>query len=384
MDINRIAAAERASTRWTAALLVLIISAVFAAAQTASPPSGSDPKVAAAVAEIDAYAAKVQDKDEQEAVEDVFMRSQFAIHRLARVGPSAVVPIQSILADPSRDWKLKAMMCEALGKINDASSASLLAKIAADSGQHEFVRAAAGHALAAMGRSDFDGAVESIVSNPAIPPSVRARTMMAAGAVGFDDVDWLKRAAQGDGLGLPDDPNAKISQELGGIMLNAQRALGASRNPKALDALIELQGKYPTNGIYTEMLARKKDPRSIPVLLKVLTYKNPNGFTSDAMMLAADALGTMKVEAAVDPLIDVVKNDPNELFVGRAALALAAIGDQRAVKPIQNVIDHLKTDPRFNRGDDGPPGTGGYFIQAKRGDGPIPMLTKALDKLKSK
>ncbi|NNN06923.1 MAG: HEAT repeat domain-containing protein [Elusimicrobia bacterium] len=370
----RIAAAERPNTRRrTAALLVLAVAVASSAAQTAAPSSGNDPKVAAAISEIGTYAAKAGEN--QEAVEDVFMRAQFAIHRLARAGVPAVAPMEAVLADPNSDWKLKAMMCEALGRINDAGSASALAKVANDAGQHEFVRAAAGHALAAMGRSDFDAVVEDIVSNPAVPASVRARTMMAAGATGFDDVDWLKRAAEGDGLGLPDDPAAKISQELGGIMLNAQRALGASRNPKALDAIIELQGKYPTNGIYTEILARKKDPRSIPVLLKVLTYKNPNGFTSDAMMLAADALGAMRAEVAVAPLIDVVKNDPNELFVGRAALALAAIGDARAIDPIQNVVDHLRTDSRFKPA---------IFEQERAGWGTAFELKKSLSKLKSK
>lgn len=346
-----------------------LLSAWTAAAQSSASGPFED---------IQRNAAKVG--SQKEAVEDVFIMSQGAIKRLGKIGVPAIPDIQSVLADRAKDWKVKAMMCEALGKIDDAASASVLEQVIQDGDQEEFVRAVAGHALAAMGRSDTGPFIERIVSSKSTPSSVRARIMMAVGATGFDDVDWLKRAAVGEGIEFHagKELSQEQAQQEAGIILNAQRALGMSKNPKALDALIELQEQHPTNAILTDVLARKKDPRTIPVLLKVLTYQGPGRRASDAADHAATGLGELKAQEAVGPLIEIVMNDPDELLVGEAALALATIGDKSAIGPIQQVVENLHSDKRFTYVGDA------YFNQAKLGNGPIAMLEKALAELHSK
>mgnify|MGYP001601450358 CR=1 FL=1 len=369
-----------------AATVILLSAPMEAAAQTpfnvksggAQTDASDGTRTRAAIVEIENIAAKAG--PEQEAVESVFMLSQGAIKRLARIGASAILDIKNVLADPAKDWKAKAMMCEALGGINDVGSAALLEQILQDSGQHEFVRAVAGHALAAMGRPDSARVIERIVSSKNTPSKIRARTMMAVGATGLDDVDWLKRAALGEGIEFHagKELSQEQAQEEAGIILNAQRALGTSNNPKALDALIELQDQHPTNSILAEILARKKDPRSVPVLLKVLTYQSPGRRGSLTPGYAATALGDMKAAQALEPLIRIVEKDSDELLVGRAALALANIGDKRAIEPIKNVVAHMHSDQRFTYAGDS------YFAQEKIGGGPLPMLKKALDQLTKK
>lgn len=301
------------------------------------------------------------------------MHSQSAINRLKAAGSAAIPQIDATLKDPGKNWKTKAMLCEALGRINDGESASILARVLQDVAQNEFVRAVAGHSLAGLARPETTQIIEKIISDRSIPVRIRARTMMAVGATGFDDIDWLKRIAAGDGLNFKAGEN--LSQEEGGIILNAQRALGVSKNSNALDAIIELQDRYPTNGIYTDILERKKDSRAIPVLLRVLTYNGSDRRTSLAADHAVTALGELKAQQAVQPLMGIVKADPDEILVGKAALALAKIGDKKALAVIQDVVSHLHSDPRFTKAGKS------YFLQEKIGGGPIPMLKKALEQL---
>lgn len=330
---------KRTFTLITLAAALCYLSAVNAAAQ--SRPAGG------AIDDIQRNAAKAGDG--KEAVDDVFMMSQSAIKRLSAAGSKAIPEIHAILSDSSRDWKVKAMMCEALGKISAPESVSELSKVLADKSQHEFVRAVAGDKLALMARPETANLIKQIVSDKAVPIRIRERTMMSVGVAGHDDIEWLKRLAVGDGLGLPPDKHAEISQEEAGLMMNAQRALGKSRNQKALDTILELQERYLTNGIYTDILEEKLDPKSIPVLLKVLTYKNPKGFTSDAMIVAARALGKMKAREAAEPLADIIAKDKNTVFVLAAAKALMNIDSDRARPIIRNLVDNLQTDGRFDK-----------------------------------
>lgn len=327
----------------------LLLSLAMRGYPQSSPQVHNDPRVTSAVKKIELYAAKAGHGDE--AVNDVYAMSQNAISHLAAVGRPAVPQIESVVDDPSEDAKVKAMMCEALGRINGPKSAALLTRVLRDQRQDQFVRAVAGHALAGLRRPESARALEAVVADPSVPMVIRSRTMMAIGAHGLDDVDWLKRAAVGDGIGLPPSTDAHITQQEGILMLNAQRALGASDDPRALDAILDLQSRYPTNAVLTDILKRKKNPRSILVLLRVLTYKNPKGFTSDAMIVAAEALGEMKAERAVEPLIAIVEHDKNMVFVEWAARALAEIGDKRAIPPLRKVVAGAHNDPRFTKND---------------------------------
>ena len=343
------------------AATILFFSALDAAAQ-ATPAGG-------AIDEIQRNAAKAG--NDKEAVDDVFLMSQSAITRLGAAGSKAIPKIHGVLSDSSKDWKVKAMMCEALGKMNAPESAAELSNVLMDKGQHEFVRAVAGDKLALLGRPETESLIKQVVADKSVPIKVRARTMMSVGVTGLSDVDWLKQAALGDGLGFSGSKHVEISQDEFGLILNAQRALGKSKNPRALDIILELQDRFPTNGIYTDILEEKLDPKSVPVLLKVLTYKNPKGFTSDSMIVAARALGKMKAREAADPLADIIATDKNPLFVLAAAKALMNIDGARARIIIQKLVANLDNDERFS-----PARHPNFWANEQAGWGPIVELKK--------
>lgn len=331
--------------------------------------SSKEARVRKAIEEIERTAAKAG--PEQEAIDEVFLRSQSAIKRLGRAGTDAIPQIEAVLLDSGKDWKTKAMLCEALGQIDDEKSVALLGRIVPDASQPEFVRGAAGYAAASIRRPSSEEIVKRVVADKTLPLKIRARTMMAVGQTGIDDVEWLAALAGGSWW-----PKGKeISQEEFGLILNAQRALGASTNPKATDKLMELVDRYPSNTILVEELGKKRDPRAVPVLIRTLEKKE---VVSTAQHHAAIALGEMKATKAVKPLSDVVKNHPNPLLAVKAAEALAKIGDKQALEALQNVVDGLRSDPRFNE-------SGGiYWKQEQSGWGPITALKKALADLKAK
>lgn len=328
-------------------------------------------RVQKAIKEIEEVSAKA--RPEAEAVDEVLARSQAAIGRLKASGERAIPKIETVLMDSAKDWKVKAMMCEALGRINGAQSVSLLERVLTDTKQSEFVRAVAGHSLVAMGRTETEGLIKRTVSDPSVPIKIRARVMMAVGSSGLDDVDWLKKISKGEGLGLPADKHARISEEEFGLVLNAQRGLGVSKNPKAFDALLELAEENLGNPNFVEMLGRKKDRRAIPVLVKALTAK-PRVSNSD--LQAAIALGEMRATEAVDDLVRVMREDPSPILVAHICEALAKIGDGRAVGPMQTLVDNLRSDPRFNDA------AGIYWRQEQYGTGPIVTINRALSMLK--
>lgn len=365
-----VAPLARKSILWIiAAVFAPLIGCSVALAQVAASSGTADPAVAKAILDVEGYAAKAG--KEPEAVDDVFLMSQSAITRLSAAGPRALPEIHGVLADSSMDWKVKAMMCEALGKINTPESAAELSSVLIDKSQHEFVRAVAGDKLALWGRPETQDLIKQIVSDKSVPIRIRERTMMSVGVTGHDDIEWLKLLAVGDGLGLPTDKHEEISQDEYGLILNAQRALGKSKNPRALDIILELQEKYPMNGIYTEILQEKRDPKSIPTLLKVLTYKNPKGFTSDAMILAADALGEMRAREAAEPLSEIIVEDKNPLFVLAAAKALVKIDADRARPIVKKLVEGLGGDERFNKTNHP-----NFWTEEQAGWGPIVELKR--------
>lgn len=341
--------------------------APFGVKSSAPDNSAKEQRARVAIKVIEEISVKAG--PDQESVDEVFELSQSAIGRLKAAGTQALPSIEAVLRDPSKNWKLKAMMCEALGKIKGPESERLLETVLGDTGQHEFVRAVAGHAMASSREKKHETLLKRIVSDSSVPIKIRARIMMAVGQTGLDDVEWLKKAAVGDGLGLPADKQARISQDQFGLILNAQRALGQSKNPRAVDALLELADKNPGNANLIEMLGRKGDRRAVPILIKALKAK-PRASNSDIQ--AAMALGDLRATEAIDELIKMMREDPSPLLVAHVCEALAKIGDKRALAPMQELVANMKTDARFN--DAG----GVYWRQAEHGNGPIPKIKDAL------
>jgi HEAT repeat protein len=221
-----------------------------------------------------------------------------------------------------------------------------------------------------MDRRDTESLIKQVVDDKSVPIKVRARIMMAVGQRGLDDIDWLKQLARGISPSLPQNRQAEISQDEFGMILNAQRALGASKNPRAFDALLELAERSPANANFVEELGEKGDPRAIPVLIRALTAKPT---ASTARDHAAIALGKLKAREAVGPFIEIIKNDPDPLLVEKVASAAVAIGDKRVVPALQELVANLKSDPRFSQS-----AHPAFWNQERHGWGPIFSIKKAL------
>jgi HEAT repeat protein len=253
-----------------------------------------------------------------------------------------------------------------LSKIHDTRSIELLEKVVFDKHQNVLVRSMAGHELVTNEYADVSKEIERIVEDESIPVPVRAEVMGDLSVSGFQDVAWLRRVALGGTISKSTDVSL---DEGSGIMWNAMRALGASKNPEATDILIDLQSQNPVNAILTEALRRRHDPKTIPVLISVLVSTEAK--VSLSKETAAAALADLKAQAAVEPLQSTMTSSDDPLLIATLAEALGNIGDRRAIVALQPLVENIDKDPRFSQ----------YHAQEKAGYGPIPPIKNALRKL---
>lgn len=370
-------------SRSSAVLLPIVLAALATASVTApgwsqapfsvgkgreDGPSKKE-RVKKAIAEIDRTVSKAKLEDAK-SLDWLLMRSRSAVKKIVSAGAEAVPEIEAVLSNPSSDDHTRAVVCEALGAIGDERSIGLLGRVLSDQTQPAMVRTSAGRALIGKKGQGAEAAIKAVVSDKSAPRELRASIMREVGVAGMDDVDWLAQVAQGEGLGLPDDPKAEISQAEFGLMLNAQRALGKSTNPKATEALIKLVDKHLSNSLLIQALGKKKDSRANPVLIKALKNETSRGLSRHA---AADALGELKASEAIDPLIEIIEKARDESLVSAAAVSLGKIGDKRALPALEKLVTNLKNDARFPQP---------YWEQAKKGHGYIPPIQAALEQLR--
>ncbi len=110
------------------------------------------------------------------------------------------------------------------------------------------------------------------------------------------------------------------------VRMHASRAIGRLANPQAVDTLVLLlQDKVPT--VRNEALAALKamGEQAVPPLLTALQEKDWR-----VRLKAIEALGVLGSQTAVQPLLDIVKNDPDTAVRQDAIRALGNIGDPSA------------------------------------------------------
>lgn len=326
-------------------------------------------RVKKALAEIDRTSSKAS-PTEAESLDWLMMKSRSAINKITGVGPEAVPEIEALLSNPASNERTRAVVCDALGTIGDDKAVAILGRVLSDGTQPLVVRSAAGRAMVGKKGPGVEAAIKGVVGDKSAPRELRASIMRQVGVVGMEDVDWLAQVAQGEGLGLPIDSKAEISQEEFGLMLNAQRALGKSTNPKATEVLIGLVDKHPANSLLIQALGKKKDPHAVPALIKALKNESSRGLSRHD---AAAALGELKAVDACDPLVEIIEKARDESLVSAAAVALGKIGDKRALPALERLVGNLRDDPRFPQP---------YWEQAKKGHGYIPPIEAALEQLK--
>jgi len=122
------------------------------------------------------------------------------------------------------------------------------------------------------------------------------------------------------------------------VRTKAAWALGQIDDPRSVDPLSYASVKdadgYVRGEAYKALQKNtaggdKVDARSVDPIIGALKDKN-----DEVRYRAAEALGILKDAAAVDPLIDVLKNDENRDVRTKAAWALGEIGNAQAVDPL--------------------------------------------------
>jgi hypothetical protein len=126
------------------------------------------------------------------------------------------------------------------------------------------------------------------------------------------------------------------------VRMEAARALGASRDPRALEPLLAALGddNRDVRWAAIEALGELGDRRAVPRLVEYL--KRPEAYRW-GKRLAASALGAIGDPAAVEPLAALLGDE--DPFVRRlSALALLRIGGGRGLEAVAGLVDRAGTD----------------------------------------
>ena len=125
------------------------------------------------------------------------------------------------------------------------------------------------------------------------------------------------------------------------VRMHAARALGRIGDIRALDTLILLlQDKVPAVRDEAGAAITSLGEPSIAPLLETLKHKEWK-----IRLQAIEALALLKPKAAVDPLLTLMKHDPDTAIRQDAVRALGEIGDSRAVESLMAALNQksLKT-----------------------------------------
>lgn len=261
------------------------------------------------------------------------------------------------VADKSKDWRFRRFTAitlmdhSASKKVTGALLSVLLDRI-----DHPGVRAGAAMGLyeAAMDSATVRSALESVVRDTETAKDLFRDAVWCLGAVGADDLDLMLQVAGLAPVGNPLSPGRPpILTNAGAI-----RAIARSRNPKALEVLISLLERYPSNsylrGIVVDHLhsIAKTDVERLnpwrdklvgPLLAMTYSEKFGEGPLNETVQL----LGLLRERRAVNRLIEIM-NDPkiDPVMVCRAAVALGEIGDKKALPYLEKVWEKLPNDSR--------------------------------------
>jgi len=169
----------------------------------------------------------------------------------------------------------------------------------------------------------------------------------------LNDEDSDVRAAAARALGMIKDPRAlkslkqALSDECWVVRYATVWALGTFRDPKLLETLVEHlknEGDETVRWELTRSLGKIGEP-AVPTLIQLLKDED-----WQVREMAALSLGKIKNVRAVEPLITLLEEEPNQPInscVRRRALwALGEIGDARAVSKIMLFLRHKDPEIR--------------------------------------
>ncbi len=272
------------------------------------------------------------------------------------------------IKDKRFDWHIRYLLVAC--KSHGASESELnryaedFAGIMLDKDENNRVRAVAARMLLEVSEDNakVKEAISAVAKSTDTPAEVLQVVMAVAGSSGMDDADVLMK--------LTERGPANINDV--GINLNAVRALGKSKDPRAIGYLIKIFDESVPDSFYqvtaiqqfsdmindpaTKALAK---PLIIPRFLKLLDDRSYLGASRDE---AVAVLAKMDVKEAVDPILRwflpakethaVEGGGGNRMDVYSGADALVKLGNKRAIPVLEQTINNFANDSRWSWGKD--------------------------------
>lgn len=264
--------------------------------------------------------------------------------------------------DKSLDWRTRYLLLGRIGHGKDKKTSrdeelTLYSDALLDKQEHDKVRKLAAWFLMEPAKTDVKArqTLSLAAKDKTMPAPVLESVMVSVGYAGIDDVDALK--------GLMDrDP--KTNNEIG-INLNAVRALGKSKDPRAIGMLFKILDESKPDSFYhvtalgefstllrDPVIESKIRPMLMPRLLKLLDDRSYYGASRQT---AGGLLLRLKERKAIGPIIKWLKPKENGGGGGTdtiwAAEILAEFGDKKAVAPIEEFLNNFATDERWTEKD---------------------------------
>jgi len=269
----------------------------------------------------------------------------------------------AVIKDRHFDWRVRYLLM--LYKSYTAGDAKInkyaddFIGIMRDKSEHNRVRGMA--ALMLVDVSARNAAVKSALAEVAkatdTPGDVLKAVMTGVGYAGIDDADVLMR--------LTEREPANFNEI--GINLNAVRALGKSKDPRAVGYLIKIFDESVPDSFFQVTAIQQFSPlindpvsraRVKPLIVpRFLRLLEDRSYLGASRCEAADLLGRMKVKEAVDPIFKwflpadsthaKVGGGGNRMDISCGARNLVRIGDKRAIPVLEQAIANFANDSRW-------------------------------------
>lgn len=262
--------------------------------------------------------------------------------------------------DSSLDWKTRFLLLEYIEraqgkKISRDEELGLYSDVLLDRQEHSEVRRRAAQALMEPARAEDKArkTLEKAAKDKSLPAEVLWSVMVSVGSSGIDDVDTLA------GL-MSREP--KTNNDIG-INLNAVRALGQSKDPRAIGMLLKILDESGPDSFFNmtalEQLSfiirrgpeqmEKLRPMLTPRLMKLLDDRSYIGASREK---AARMLLRMNERKAIPKILKWVK--PKEEGGGRSNIdmgwafdTLAEFHAKEVIPELQKAIDNVPNDSRW-------------------------------------
>lgn len=303
------------------------------------------------IKKINAVAASER-KDDEKSVRDFTSRLNSDIDD---------IPIDKDLAnsarDKSLDWRTRYLLLGRIGhgndkKISKDEEMTLYSDALLDKQEHERVRKLAAWFLMEPAKTNAKArqTLSLAAKDKTMPGPVLESVMVSVGYAGIDDVDALNSLMERD---------PKTNNEIG-INLNAVRALGKSKDPRAIGMLFKILDESQPDSFYNAtaleqffgliadpVVEKKIRPMLVPRMMKLLDDRSHYGVSRQQ---AGRMLLLFRETKAIDPIIKWLKPQKDGGGGGTdtiwAAEILAEFGDKRGVAPIEEFVKNYATDER--------------------------------------